>query len=40
MKKTMRKKEGKNFTLMLKQKMDMKENRIPLPLQVAAKTEM
>jgi len=36
----MRTKEGKDFTLMLKKKMDMKEIRIPLPLQVVAKTEM
>jgi len=36
----MRIKEGKDFTLILKQKMDMKEIRIPLPLQVAVETEM
>jgi len=40
MKTTMRTKEGKDFTLMLKQKMDMNENPIPLALQVAAETEM
>jgi len=40
MKTTMRTKEGKDFTLMLKRKMDMNENPIPLPLPVAGETEM
>jgi len=37
---TIRTKEGKDFTLMLKQKMNTNENPIPLPLPVAAETEM
>jgi len=40
MKTTMRTEEGKDFTLMLEHTMDMNENPIPLPLQVAAQTEL
>jgi len=40
MKTTIRTKEGKDFTLMLKQKMDTNENPIPLPLPVATENKM
>jgi len=40
MKTTIRTKEGKDFTLMLENMMDMNENSITVALQVAGETEM